>query len=83
MYCTPIDNLTLVASVDYTSAVYIKTDNSKQTPEYTLFDLRGEYRFRQLSFFIEIQNLTDEDYCYVDNIVGPPRTWIAGVNWTF
>ncbi|WP_419657476.1 TonB-dependent receptor [Desulfosarcina variabilis str. Montpellier] len=83
LYCTPIDKLSLVASVDYTSAVYISKDNSKQTPEYTLLDLRGEYRFRQFSFFAEIQNLADANYCYVDNLVGPPRTWIAGVNWTF
>lgn len=83
LYCTPMDNLTLVAGVDYTSAVYTRADNSMQVPAYTLFDLRGEYRFKQFSFFAEIQNLTDEDYCYADDIVGPPRTWLAGVNWTF
>ena len=80
LYCSPIENLTLVTGVDYTSAVYTKMDNSKEVPVYTLFDLRGEYRFGPFSFFAEIQNLTDENYYYVDDIVGPRRTWLAGVN---
>lgn len=35
LYCTPMDHLTLVAGIDYTSAVYTRSDNSKQTPAYT------------------------------------------------
>lgn len=83
LFFTPTEKLSLVAGVDYCSEVYTRSDNSKSVPEYTIARLRGEYGFKRINIFGEIQNLTDKTYYYADGMLAPPRTWLAGMNWTF
>jgi vitamin B12 transporter len=83
LYYSPVDPFSLVISVEYCSKVYIRSDNSTSVPEYTIADVKGEYKLKHFNVFAEIQNLTDATYYYSDGILAPPRTWIVGVNWTF
>ena len=83
VFWAPAERLSLVLGGEYSSEVYTRSDNSKSVPGYALTDLRGEYRFDRFSIFGEIQNLTDKTYYYVDGILAPPLTWLAGVNWTY
>jgi vitamin B12 transporter len=83
LYYSPVDSLSLVIGIEYCSKVYIRSDNSTSVPEYTIADVKGEFKFKHFNVFAEIQNLTDVTYYYSDGILAPPRTWIVGVNWNF
>ena len=83
LYFTPLEKLTLVANIDYSSKVYTRSDNSQSAPAYAIYGLRGEYLIKPFNLFGEVKNLTDETYYYVDGGLAPPQTWIIGVNWNF
>jgi vitamin B12 transporter len=82
IFYRPWEKLSLVTGVDYASKVYTRADNSRSVPDYTIVNLRGEYNFKRFSLFGEIKNLADITYYYADETLAPPRTWLAGVNWT-
>ena len=50
-------------------------------PDYTLANLRTEYRLGQYALFTEIKNLANTRYYYADGLLGPPLTWLAGIGW--
>jgi iron complex outermembrane receptor protein len=80
-YWQPLQPISIVTTVKYTSKVYRNKSNIKTVPEYTIADLRTEYGFKRLSLFGEVRNIFDKTYYYADGLLAPPRTWVVGVNW--
>ncbi|ETR72620.1 MAG: TonB-dependent receptor [Candidatus Magnetoglobus multicellularis str. Araruama] len=81
VYCTPSQYLSAVLSSKYVSSVYRNKSNTKTMPEYTLMDIKTEYRVERFSLFGEVTNLFDKTYYYADGLLAKPRLWIAGVNF--
>ena len=73
--------MTLRLTGKYTGSAYSLTDNSEGVGGYTLWDLRAEYRMKQVLFFIDVKNLFDTDYIYAEKLWGSPRTFYAGLRW--
>jgi iron complex outermembrane receptor protein len=81
VYWQPTDTLSLVATGKHVSKVFRNKSNTKTVPAYTTLDLRAEQAFGRVSIFGEIENLTDEDYCYADGLLAAPLAWVVGINW--
>lgn len=75
------DDLLLVFSGKYSSKVYRNRDNSREVAGYTTFDLRTEYDLGKIAVFAEINNLANTTWYYADGLLGPPRTWLAGLRY--
>jgi len=80
---TPMERLSMILNGKYTSRTYARSDNSESVPEYFLVDFRSEYGFTDVSIFCEVKNIFDKGYFYVDAYPGPPRRWVAGLNYNF
>ena len=48
---------------------------------YAIFDLRAEYELGRVAVFAEIDNLANSTWHYADGLLGPPRTWLAGLRY--
>ncbi len=81
LYWQPQKALSLVATGTYHSKVFRDRANTRSVPEYLLYDLRADYAFKRFSLFGEVENLFDKTYYYADGLLGPPQTWLIGVNW--
>lgn len=79
----PFRDFSLRASVKYTGQVYVRSDNSETIPAYTVVDFRADYQYGPVRFYIDIDNLFDEGYLYVDGYDAPPREWFIGMNYNF
>ena len=75
------ERLTTVFSAKYVSEVFRNRANTTSVPDYTLANLRTEYRLGQYALFTEIKNLANTRYYYADGLLGPPLTWLAGIGW--
>ncbi len=75
------DKLLTVLSGKYSSKVYRNRDNSKEVDGYAIFDLRAEYELGRVAVFAEIDNLANSTWHYADGLLGPPRTWLAGLRY--
>jgi len=80
-YWQPAPSLSVVFDAKSTSSVYRDKKNTRKIPGYSIADLRAEYRFSCFNLFFEIENMFDKTYYYVDGLLAPPRTWVAGINW--
>jgi iron complex outermembrane receptor protein len=83
LYWQPWSEFSIVFSEEYTSSVYINKGNTEEISGFFLTDLRAEYSFQHISLFCEIKNALDKKYYYVDGLLAPPRTWVAGINYKF
>ncbi len=81
--CRPFRDFSLRVSAKYTGKVYIRSDNSESIPSYTVVDARADYRSGPMGFYIDIDNLLNDQYLYVDGYDAPPREWIVGMNYNF
>ena len=81
LYWRPVRSASIILTGEYTSKVYRNRSNTITVPEYTLVDLRAEYDLGRFLLFGEIENLFDKTYYYADGLLGPPLTWIVGINW--
>ncbi len=79
----PVRGLSLRASAKYTGKVYTRSDNSETIPSYTLVDFRADYQYGPVRLYIDIDNLLDAEYLYVDGYDAPPREWFIGMNYNF
>ena len=79
----PFRDFSLRVSAKYTGQVYVRSDNSETIPAYTVVDVRADYQYGQVRFYIDIDNLFDEEYLYVDGYDAPPREWFIGMNYNF
>lgn len=79
----PVKGLSLRASAKYTGKVYTRADNSETIPSYTVVDFRADYQYGPVRLYIDIDNLLNEDYLYVDGYDAPPREWFIGMNYNF
>jgi len=75
------EQFTTVFSSKYVSEVYRNRANTRTVPEYFLANIRAEYQIGQYAIFSEIKNLANTTYYYADGLLGPSRSWIAGVSW--
>lgn len=83
LYWQPVQPLSIVLTTTYVSSVFLNKNNTRTVPEYTLTDTRVEYAFTHFSLFGEVKNIFDKKYYWSDGFLGPPRTWLAGVNYKF
>jgi iron complex outermembrane receptor protein len=81
LYLQPLPPLFLVVTGKYAAKVYRDRRNTRNVPEYALCDLRADYAFKRFSLFGEVKNLFDKTYYYADGLLGPPQTWLIGMNW--
>ena len=79
----PFKGFSLRVSPKYTGKVYVRSDNSETIPAYTVVNARADYKSGPTSFYIDIDNLFDEEYLYVDGYDAPPREWFIGMNYNF
>ncbi|NTU92999.1 MAG: TonB-dependent receptor [Chlorobiaceae bacterium] len=79
----PFSRLSIRADLKYTGEVYARTDNVEKLPGYGLVDLRVEYRAGATQLYLDVDNLLDKEYLYVDGYDAPPREWEIGMNYTF
>lgn len=79
----PFRDFSLRVSAKYTGQVYVRSDNSETIPAYTVVDVRADYQYGPVRFYIDIDNLFDEEYLYVDGYDAPPREWFIGMNYNF
>ncbi|MGI6639394.1 MAG: TonB-dependent receptor [Desulfobulbus sp.] len=75
------DKLLAVLSGKRSGKVYRNRDNTKEVAAYATFDLRAEYDFGNIALFAEIDNLANSTWYYADGLLGPPRTWLAGIRY--
>ncbi len=83
MIVKPLTGLSLRLSARYTGKVYVLSDNSESIPSYTVVDIRADYQYGSVGFYLDIDNLLDEEYLYVDGYDAPPREWLIGMNYSF
>ena len=79
----PFRDFSLRVLAKYTGQVYVRSDNSETIPAYTVVDVRADYQYGPVRFYIDIDNLLDEEYLYVDGYDAPPREWFIGMNYNF
>ncbi|WP_164926857.1 TonB-dependent receptor [Chlorobaculum tepidum] len=79
----PVSRLSIRADLKYTGEVYARPDNVERQPGYGLVDLRVEYRAGAMQLSLDVDNLLDREYLYVDGYDAPPREWKIGMNYTF
>ena len=92
----PITGLDLELEMDNISSQYVNDANTISYSRPTLWNLRGNYDWREWSFWVHVKNLTDEKYAsYVgygssidDSDInvdtyysGAPRTFFAGLSY--
>jgi iron complex outermembrane receptor protein len=86
----PISGLDLELEVDDISSQYVNDANTISYSRPTLWNLRGNYDWREWSFWVHVKNLTDEKYAsYVSwgstdgdtYYSGAPRTFYAGLSY--
>jgi outer membrane cobalamin receptor len=80
-YWQPTETISLVATGKHVSKVYRNKSNTQTIQAYTTVDLRVEQAMGRVSIFGEIENLTDQTYCYADGLLAAPLTWVVGFNW--
>lgn len=79
----PMSGLSLRLSAKYTGRVYVRSDNSESIPSYAVVDVRADYQYGAVGFYIDIDNLLDEVYLYAGGYDAPPREWLIGMNYNF
>lgn len=75
---TPLERLSLLASLQYETSRYSSSDGERETDDFTLLGLKASYEFVE-GFTIEagVSNLLDEDYEYDEGYPEPGRTFFA------
>ncbi len=86
----PISGLEVELEVDDISSQYVNDANTISYSRPTLWNLRGNYDWREWSFWAHVKNLTDEKYAsYVSwgstdgdtYYSGAPRTFFVGLSY--
>ncbi len=86
----PINGLELELEVDDISSQYVNDANTISYSRPTLWNLRGNYDWREWSFWAHVKNLTDEKYAsYVSwgstdgdtYYSGSPRSFFVGLSY--
>ena len=75
------EQFTTVFSSKYVSEVFRDRANTRTIPEYWLANIRAEYKIGRYALFTEIENIENTTYYYADGLLGPSRSWIAGISW--
>lgn len=79
----PFGALSIRTDMKYTGKVFARTDNTDTIAGYLVANLRADYQTGATRFYIDIDNLFDRQYLYVDGYDAPPREWEIGMNYTF
>lgn len=77
--CTPMDRLSIILTGRGVSESYRNRTNTTGIAGYFIYDCKMEYSFEKVNLFLEVNNLLDEEYLYVDGVLAPPRAWFAGI----
>jgi iron complex outermembrane receptor protein len=79
----PIPGVSAGFKADYVGKTYSDRQNTRHYGGRTLYSLRMEYERAPMAFFLNIENLSDKTYYYVDGLLAPPLTWYAGMRYHF
>jgi len=79
----PLRRLSIRGDIKYTGQVYARTDNVETLPGYALVNMRVDYRTGAAQLYLDVDNLLDREYLYVDGYDAPPREWEIGMNYSF
>jgi iron complex outermembrane receptor protein len=83
IFFTIMSNLTFAVDIKYTGKQYNNKENTEFVEEYTIANLKLEYKGSGYNVFGEIKNVADKSYIYTDGIEGRPLTYMAGINFKF
>jgi len=79
----PIEPLSMTFYFKYDSRTYSRSDNSKSLVPYWIMNYRADYRLGFGQVYLDIQNLFDKTYYYIDGYDAPPLEWALGFNYKF
>jgi iron complex outermembrane receptor protein len=79
----PFKNFTAAAKWTWQTKSFLDRDNTRTLPARSLYYLRAEYTAGSVTFFLNIDNLLDKEYYYIDGLLAPPRIWRVGMKWGF
>ncbi len=77
----PIQTLSMTFYFKYDSRTYSRSDNSKSLAPYWIMNYRADYRLGFGQVYLDIQNLFDKTYFYIDGYDAPPLEWALGFNY--
>lgn len=79
----PFQPLSMTFYFKYDSRTYSRSDNSKSLAPYWIMNYRADYQFGLGRVYLDIQNLFDKTYRYIDGYDAPPLEWALGFNYKF
>jgi iron complex outermembrane receptor protein len=79
----PTDEFMAAVKADYKSREYNDRYNTTYNPSRILYSLRAEQSFGSIVAFLDISNILDKEYFYVDGLLAPPRIFFLGLKYNF
>jgi iron complex outermembrane receptor protein len=79
----PFETFTAAVKVDYESSGFVDRWNTQKMPSRTLWSVRAEKSFGDITVFLDADNIFDKEYYYVDGLLAPPRYYFVGVKYSF
>jgi iron complex outermembrane receptor protein len=79
----PLDDFSLALKAEHTGRSFLDRENTRSLGSRTLYGLRAEYVLFQFALSLNVENMFDKKYHYIDGLLGPPRTYRASVKWSF
>ncbi|MDR2405822.1 MAG: TonB-dependent receptor plug domain-containing protein [Deltaproteobacteria bacterium] len=77
----PTDAFTLAFKANYQGKTFLDRDNTRTLGGRTLYYLRLEYKLKALTFFMDMDNVFDKEYYYIDGLLAPPLKYYLGVKY--
>ncbi|MDR1040641.1 MAG: TonB-dependent receptor [Deltaproteobacteria bacterium] len=79
----PFETFTAAVKADYKSSIFVDRGNTQKMSSRTLWSVRAEKSFGDLTVFLDADNVFDKEYYYVDGLLAPPRFYFMGVKYSF
>lgn len=76
---SPMDRFSLILTGKGASSSYRNRSNTTRNPGYIICNCKMEYQLEKFDLFMELTNIFDKEYLYVDGLLAPPRAWFAGI----
>jgi iron complex outermembrane receptor protein len=79
----PTSQFTAAFKADYQSRQYNDRFNTTFNPSRILSSVRAEQSFGAIVAFLDVSNILDTEYYWVDGLLGPPRVYFLGMKYNF
>jgi iron complex outermembrane receptor protein len=79
----PIEDLTLAIKGDYDGKTFLDRNNQRHLGGRTLYFLRMEYSLSPVVIFLNMDNVLDKEYYYIDGLLAPPLKYYVGIKYNF